>query len=258
MKHAAEKPPLPRSERRWTWVVAFAIAAILFGAVLLFPRTTPSQPPTEAAGEYCPPRTLLLFAHDAGGKLTAAVVLRIDDGVTVTGYPKQTEIVYDTALRPLSACYEREGADAANYMTDILGGNCDAVLRLSVESLASLADRLGNGIVLDGELVTGYRMVELLRDEGETVTAQATVTARCVAAMIDRYLTPEQNVEGAFHLLAALCDDRVIAAQFLSVKGELARLAKANNGRLCTVEIPTGEVVGAGEERRFLLKNGVG
>ena len=258
MKHAAEKPRSPRPRRQWIWMVAFAAAAVLFGAVLLLPRKQPTQPPTETAGDYRPPRTMLLFVHDGGGKLTAAVVLRIDGGVTVTGYPKQTEIVYDTALRPLSACYEREGADASHYMTDILGGSCDAVLRLSVESIASLADRLGNGVVLDDELVTGYRMLELLRDEGETITSQAQVTARCVAAMIDRYLTPKQNMEGAFHLLSALCDDRVIAAQFLSVKDELLSLAKANDGRLCTVVTPSGEVVGVGEERRFVPQNGVG
>lgn len=254
MRHAAPNARSPRTHRWWGAVFSFIAAVALFGVMLLFPHHEASEPPSKAAGEYHPPRTVLLFIHDGGGRLTTAVVVRVDGSVTVTGYPKQTEVVYGTALRPLSVCYEREGADAAAQLAEHTGGDCDVVLRLSVEAVASLADRLGNGIVMDGELVTGYRMRELLCDEGETMTAQAEMTARCVAAILDRYLTPKQDLEKAFRLLSALCDDRLIAAQFLSVKEELERLAASNQGALCTVKVPTGYVVGVGDEQRFVLQ----
>lgn len=255
MKHGAKPLRTPRT-RWWGGILSFIAAVLIFGAVLLLPRNDTAAPPTETAGEYQPPRTVLLFVHDGGGRLSAAVLVRFDDAVTVTGYPKQTEVVYGTALRPLWACYEQEGAGAAAYLTGHTDGAPDAVLRLSVEAVAALADRLGNGIVLDGQLVTGYRMTEWLRDEGETVTAQATMTARCVAAMLERYFTPTLNLEEAFHLVAALSDDRLIAAQFLTIREELARLAATGNGRPCRVIVPTGRVVGVGDERRFVPQAG--
>lgn len=255
MKHAIAKKHSSGFRRQWIGIVVFIVSAVLFGVILLHPYERSEQSPAETVGDYRIPRTLLVFLHDGGGKLTAAVVLHVDDGITVTGYPKQTEVVYDTALRPLSSCYEKEGIDTAKYLRTITGGDCDAVLRLSLEALASFADRLGNGVVLDGELVTGYRMAELLRSEGKTVTDQAKIAARCVAAIVDRYLIPNQNFEQAFHLLSVLCDDRLIMAQFLAAKAEIVQLAEMNDGALCTVSVPEGTVVGVGDEQRFSLQN---
>ncbi len=270
MRHAAKRQTTRFSPVWRTAVSVFFLSLFIFSLILFVPwlsAHSAREQPIDALGEHGRQRSLLLLIHD-NGTLTGAVAVQTDTAtlsVRVTGYPQQTEVVCGTSLCTLAACYDVEGAAAADYLSIATGERYDAALRLSAEAMGTLVSRLGGGIVYTlpeavgllpaGEqTLTARQIDELLCYDGWTsATGQAASHAGIVAAIIDRYLSPRQELTDAFNALTAVCDDRLTVAQLAVLRSELQALAAANTNGLCIVNVPNGRTVGTEGARRYVL-----
>ncbi len=275
MKHGARQ-----KRRRWltssavTAGIAFLLSFLVFGGVLLLPlwlnrEETPT--PVEAGGTYGRERTVLVLVHDTDNTLTAAVAVGADTRtltMRAVGYPACTEVVYRTRLCTLAECYAEEGAAVGEYLATASGTSFDGIWRLSVSAVAALAARMGNGVTYTlpeavgtlpaGEqTLTSLQVADVLRFTGwkQQLTGQATAHAGIIAALINRYLTPQQNLTALFNMLTTLCDEQLTVSGFAAVENDLQRLAVANTGMLCSVSVPMGRTVGTGIARRYALEN---
>lgn len=275
MKHGARP-----KRRKWltssavTVGIAFVVSFLVFGGVLLLPLwldgdETPT--PVEAGGTYGRERTVLVLVHDTDNTLTAAVAVSADTRtltMRAVGYPACSEVVYRTRLCTLAECYAEEGAAAGEYLAAALGTSFDGVWQLSVSAVAALSARMGNGVTYTlpeavgalaaGEqTLTSLQVADVLRFTGwkQQLTGQAAAHAGVIAALINRYLTPQQNLTALFNMLTALCDERLTVSGFAAMEEDLHRLATANTGALCSAAVPAGRAVGTGMTRRYALVN---
>lgn len=270
MKHAAKRQ-VPRFSPVWrTAVPVFFLSLFIFSLILILPwlsHHSEREEPIEALGEQGRERTLLLLIHD-NGVLTGAVAVQTDIDalqVRVTGYPWQTEVVCRTALCTLAECYAGEGTSVADYLSAVTRDTYDATLQLSATAVGSFVSRLGGGITYalpeavgllpaGEQTLTALQITELLCYDGWTpTTGQAAAHAGIIGAIIDRYLSPRQNLTAAFNALTAVCDDRLTVAQFTVLRSDLQTLADANRNGLCAVSVPNGRAVGTDGQQRYVL-----
>ncbi len=271
MKHGAKRHRR-RSVSRWlTALPAFLLSVLVFGTAILLPWLLSGAADPEASQtdvRQGRERTLLLFIHDLGDTLTGAVCIRTDTGtltVQAVGYPAQTEVSCGTTLCTLAERYEVEGTEAAQRLSAVTGETYDAVLRMSVSAVAAFVAYNGNGVVYtlpepvgilaQGEqTLTSLQVADVLRFEGwlQSLTGQAAAHAGMIAAILNRYLSPHQDLDVLFERFSQLCDDRVTVAQFSVIRSELEALAAANTGTVCRATVPEGYAVGDGETRRFV------
>lgn len=275
MKHGVR-----HERRRWltssavTAGVAFLLSFLVFGGVLLLPlwlNRVEGPSPVEVDGAYGYERTVLVLVHDTDNTLTAAVAVSADTRtltMRAVGYPACTEAVYRTRLCTLADFYAGEGAAAGDYLSSVSGTSFDGVWQLSISAVAALAAQLGNGVTYTlpeavgtlpagAQTLTSLQVADVLRFTGWTQqsTGQAAAHAGIIAALINQYLTPQQNLTAVFNTLTALCDERLTVSGFAAVENDLQRLAVANTGTLCSVSVPMGRTVGIGNERRYALAN---
>lgn len=273
MKHGAKRRW--RFDFRGSWhsaIPAFAVSVLVFGAAILLPwllGTAEGQETAPADVGQGKERSLLLLIHDFDNTLTAAVSVHTDTrtlSVKTVGFPAQTEVGYQTELCTLAERYAEEGTAVAARLSAVSGEDYDAVVRLSVSAVAAFVAGTGNGIsytltepvgvLPQGEqTLTSLQIADVLRYDGwmQSLTGRAEAHAGIIAAIINRYLTPEQDLTTLFHRFAALCGDRVTIAGFEAVREELAALAKANSGAVCHATVPAGRAVGSAEDRRFVI-----
>ncbi len=269
MKHAAKRVVKRRSVKIaavLVFLAATAVFALIVGVSFVdFSRDQPQ----EVVGSQGKVRHFLVLIRDRENALAGAVVVKTDTAamcVAVTGYPKQTEVIRGTSVETLASCYAATGAEVSEYLTAVTGDTYDAVLRLSAEAVGDLVARLGVGIPYDlreavgnipaGEqTLTARQIAQVLCHETWTFSAvgQAQVQAELTAAIIDRWVSPRQEVITLFNALAALCDDRLTVARFTVLRDELELLAASNNGGLCEVNVPAGRLVGVDGARRYVL-----
>lgn len=214
-------------------------------------------------------RTMLLLIHDIGNTLTAAVSVHTDTrtmSVTAVGYPAQTEVSYQTELCTLAERYAEEGTAVAARLSAVSGEAYDAVVRMSVSAVAAFVAGSGNGIsyaltepvgvLPQGEqTLTSLQIADVLRYDGwmQSLTGSAEAHAGIVAAIINRYLTPHQEMSVLFNRFAALCGDHVTVSGFEAVREELEALAAENSGAVCRATVPEGRAAGSAENRRFVI-----
>ena len=253
-------------------VLVFLLALPLFAVVLLLPLIKVYSPNTaysETANKPGKVRSVLLLIHNEENALTGAVSVQIDTvrmRAEVCGYPKQTEVTNGTLLCTLQTCYAALGTKTGERLSAVTGDTYDAVWRLSTDGVGEFVSRLGGGVSYTlpetvgllgaGEqLLTAQQIAELLRygGWGKPAEGQAAMHAGIVAAVIDRFLAPSYDLKNSFNALTAVCDDRITIAQFTVVKEELLQLSQANTRGLCRVSVATGEMVGVGENERYVL-----
>lgn len=268
MKHGAKRR-MTATQR--TMMKTFFIIVPVFMLILLpplLPHTVSQEPSTEAGNEVGRVRTMLLLIHDKG-TLTGAVRVKTDTStlsVSIKGYPHQTEVIFGTTVGTLQECYASEGGKAGEYLAAVTGETYGSVLRLSTEAVGRLAAELGGGIrytvpetvglLSVGEhWLTARQIAELLCYTGwkEPLHGQAAAHVGVIATLLNRYLSPERDLQAAFHALVAVCDDRLTVAQFTVLQSELRRLAAANGGDLCETAVASGRQIGVDGKKRYVL-----
>lgn len=269
MKHAAKRV-IKHHSVKIAAVLVFLAATAIFALIVLLPLADlPADEPQEVVGVQGKERRFLLLIRDREDTLAGAVVVKTDTAairVQVTGYPKQTEVIRETMVETLTSCYAEKGVGVSEYLTAVTEDTYDAVLRLSADAIGDLVARLGVGIPYDlreavgnipaGEqTLTARQIGEVLCHEGWSWSAvgQAQVQAELTAAIVDRCLSPRQEVITLFNALAALCDDRLTVARFTVLRDELELLAASNTEGLCEVNVPAGRFVGVEGARRYVL-----
>lgn len=273
MKHSVKRRRRLLFWGSWrTAIPTFAISLLIFGAAILLPwlpRGNAEQEISPADVGQGRERTMLLLIHDTDNTLTAAVSVHTDTrtlSVKAVGYPAQTEVPYQTALCTLGERYAEEGTAVASHLSAVSGDAYDAVVRLSVSAVAAFVAGSGNGITYvltesvgvlpQGEqTLTSLQIADVLRYDGwmQSLTGRAEAHAGVVAAIINRYLTPHQDLSALFHRFAALCGDHVTVSGFAAVREELETLAAQNGGDICRASVPEGRAVGSARDRRFVI-----
>lgn len=244
MKHAAP----PKRPAAVTAVTVFLLAFVLFGGIIFIPlltKTASPQPPIEADGVPAYVWQVGLFFYD-GDRLTGVVRLTVDTqtmSMTATGYPPSADVsgrtlqqhAADGAVQAFAALCENEGCAS------------DGVLSISVSNTAAFIVHLKERVELDlpepmGILPAGrgtltpMQVADLLRHTawagGEAVQAQ--LHAQTVAALFNRYLFPDRDLDADFRKLTTLCDDPPNISQYAKTKEILQALAQHNDGNLCS------------------------
>lgn len=249
MKHAVPA----RHVTAKTVMLAFMASFAVFCAIVLFSVFSGKEKPSDPAEVGAPlerVRTAALFFRDTDNRLTGAVLLTTDTRLlkmTAVGYASNTEI----GGCPLSELYQKDPQTAGEQLCEEYGSSADGVLTFSVSNVAALLvylkDRLSLtlpeqvGVLPAGEsTLTPMQVADVLRYQGwaDGAAGCARIHAQTVAAIFNRYLKPERNLESDFKELTELCDDRLSISSFEAVKDEFAALAKANSGTICTALIP--------------------
>lgn len=251
MKHAA-----PKTYHTVKLVcIAFFVSLLVFGGILGIPflKTRFSvSPPAEADTVYGRTRRFSLLFYDTVGGFTGAVIVTTDTAarkMETVGYSPTVIVPHDGAFTTLGAVFDTEGADAAAAaLADLTGVATEGPLTFSVSNLAAYLVHLKQYLPLHlpqavGDLPAGdvtltpAQVADVLRftrwetpDEGV-----AYAHAAVVAALFNRYLTPDRDLQRDFAVLTDLCDARLTVSQFESVRGGLQILAAANDGALCSV-----------------------
>lgn len=243
MKHGAPKKHVAARAA----ITAFVLSVLIFCGVLALPtvidRLTPPDP-TETDTSPGRTRTAVLFFRETVDRLSGAVIVTYDTRtltVTAAGYSPDTLLDGIT----LNEAYNSGGTV---YAQTLLCPEADGGLSFSLDNTAAFLVYLNGYLPLSlpepvgllpagSNSLTALQVTDLLRyDSWSTGSAgRAEIHAAVVAALFNRYLTTERDLEAAFRRLTALCDDRLTVSGFAAVQEELHALAAANEGQLCRV-----------------------
>ncbi len=247
MKHGA---PIAHLTAK-TVAVAFLLSFAVFCGMLFLPDALDrirTQSPAEADTVVGRERTVALFFRDAVDTLTGAVLLTYDTRTMTmecVGYAPNTFLGDKT----LETVYAEGGTSyARGRLGEREGREIDGGLSFSVSGVAAFLIHLQNRLPLTlpeavGELPAGsstltpMQVADILRYNGWTNGDKgiAQMHGEVIAALINRYLTVDNDLEAAFQQLTALCDDELRISQFTAVQEDLKALARENKGAICTV-----------------------
>lgn len=248
MKHAAPTAHLTAK----TVGVAFVLSLAMFCGMLFLPGLLDrleTADPAEADASPGVVHTAILFFRDTVDTLTGAVVLTCDTRsmtVQAVGYAPDTPVgsgTLQTAYRDGGTVYaqsllcEAEEMEVDGAMSFPVSGVAAFIVYLQDRLPLTLPEAVGE-LPAGASTLTPMQVADVLRYDGWTQGSaqRARIHGAVVAALINRYLTADRDLEAAFKQLTALCDDELSISQFAAVQDELAALAAANDGTICVVK----------------------
>ena len=255
MKHAIpSKHPTAVST-----LTAFLLSLLVFGSVLLIPAFWGSETepnPMEADGLPAHVWRIGLFFREDANRLSGMVLLTVDmqmQKLSAVAYPPNT----DLGGKTLQTYATNDGTAAAFVrLCEEIGTVGDKALTVSVSDLAAFIVHLKERLPLTlpepmeplpaGEsTLTPMQVADVLRyrEWSDGVTVQAQLHAQVVAALFNRYLLPDRNLESDFKKLSQLCEEPLSISQYATSREILEALSHRNEGQLCSAAIADGEMV---------------
>ncbi len=247
MKHATPSRHITAK----TVLLAFVLSFAVFGSVLMMAAVSKGRTEgdsAEADASIGRIRTAVLFFRKTVDELSGAVLLTMDTnrmGISVIGFSPEEEI----DGRSLQKIYQTGSLYAAAQLAAQYGKSADSVLSFSVSNVAAFLVYAGERLPLTlpeqvdilpvGEsTLTPMQVADVLRYEqwSSGAAGQGDIHAAVVAAILNRYLVKERDLERDFKKLTQLCDERLYVSQFEAVKEELTSLAKENDGHIAQTE----------------------
>ncbi len=247
MKHAT---PIRHITAK-TVLLAFVISFAVFGSVLMMAALSKGRiedDSTETDATLGRVRTAVLFFRKNVDELTGAILLTVDARrmeITARGVSPEEEI----DGRSLQNLYKTGSLYAATQLAAQYGTSADGVLSFSVSNVAAFLVYAGErlsltlpeqvGILPAGEsTLTPMQVADVLRYKNWSngTAGQADIHAAVVAAIFNRYLVKDRDLERDFKKVTELCDERLYISQFEAIKEELYALAEQNNGAIAKTE----------------------
>ena len=167
-----------------------------------------------------------------------------DNGVTLVdtmhkrGYVDAVHLVADTLELPITHYFALDAEQAESWFNYLESG-----LTITLPQAVDFTDERGAIVRLDkGEQnLTAPQTVALMRYDGwSDVDTTRTFTAQVLAAMINRYATPERRFSSDFSALSNLSRSSLRINDFNNFLPALTHTVSGDNDPLCTVEVLKG------------------